>query len=350
MSWIEQHVTDVLSGIWRRKFTEPFSFTKAGSLIKSVQKWLSEFDDKCGYIKETHRNFFGHHRSTIVKAKYFYHFKDIINGLGPGDDDGVEVDYKVGERVIELFPFIHNSFSTIWKGVKDSGVIILPGRDAWVWFVMAKRFGVPAWDATKGEKVIPGVKGVLFDPRISRTVGTSLESMWKIWSEWGISADRCTSTLPWGIRASIAFHPKISEVFVFDTGFEGSVPRGMSEVLTDSSRTKFKWDLFSSRSVRNQLWPSLHEYRLLRKATCSRFPWRQRVIDLENFPKYWVSCELYQGDPLQAENDPKIVVRALAVTLLLCTLNKTFHRTQRPYGGDKVKENAPWWTKAESVQ
>jgi hypothetical protein len=298
MSWLRDHAASVLKELWSRKFQYGFTWDCPKSVSSGVIKWLTLFDEKGG---------------TKLCAEYC----KVIAGGGPGDDDGVEVsDLAVGADVKKMLPFIHSSFSSLWSWVKSGEVLILPGRDAWAWFVMAKRFGVPAWNVTRGEKIIPGVKGVLFDPAVSRGVVYDSMGMMEIFNNWGVDPkDR---------------HLKLK---IFDTGFSGTIPMRIKDLLY---YPHVEWLLFSHSSGDQQQFPSLHDSRR------SGGDWRHRVMNLENWPKYWVSGQVWCGEPLQAENKPLIVVRALAVTILLMTLDASFCRTQKSYGGDKVKSGV-WW-------
>lgn len=355
MSWIREHTKYVLEGLWRRHFSTPFVFKEEKTLVEGVRQWLKAFEVVVPKVKKSHMNSYS---CTLIwdetPSNFLYNFDAILSGMGPGDDDGEEIPLRVGEKVTKLYPFIHNSFASLWGRLKPGGLLILPGRDAWVWFVMAKKFGVPAWDASRGEKIIPGVKGVIFDPRISRSVASDAALMRTIYTEWGLYKDEYNQNV-----SSLVKH-----ILIFDTGFNGTVPRGMMDysMLTwelNTSRWSEKlpveWWLLSHADGDKQIFPSLHETRHIRK---KKHPsplgdWRRNVLDLENFPKHWVSCEkikkpesswAWKYDALQAENSHIIVVRALAVTLMLCTYKmETFYRTQRPYGGDKKKENVPWW-------
>ena len=77
--------------------------------------------------------------------------------------------------------------------------------------------------------------------------------------------------------------------------------------------------------------------------------------EIERWPKYHTSATIYCGEwerripaeVLQTENTPEEMIRALALTILLCQSRETFLRTQKEY--IVVKETQPWWERAESV-
>lgn len=302
MSWALEHVKWVVNSIWRRNHSENFTFTGKGNLHDLAEKWLEEVRKDLGKV---------------------------FNSYFPSEFD-------------LAFPVIHNSILSAWSQCK--GTLILPGRDVWPWYVMAKRMGIPTHhvgiDHPPREK-----RYVLFDPRISRNV-TKTHSFFSIVNSYGEGS--------W---------PRIESPFVFDTGFEGTIPKAIFKTLQISGSS-------ASRQMLQQ-----SEFLLLPSVMLSANSWcgipsvypnlkenRRLALTIELWPKYWTSGEsgdeyyskseggassfahgpLFEEYILQTENSIEEMVRALKLTLLLSTYNYSFKRRQRPKMKD-IRLPSPNW-------
>ncbi len=102
---------------------------------------------------------------------------------------------KLGNHVGIPGPLVLHSFvkATLRQLKKERKKLVLPGRDAWTWAVLAAKMGIDH----------------LYDPRVSRSIACHDVTMKQVLKEWSIK--------DW------------DDVILFDTGYAGTIPKAIAK-------------------------------------------------------------------------------------------------------------------------
>jgi hypothetical protein len=160
--------------------------------------------------------------------------------------DSHPVDTEPGYTKQDL---LHSIIKNSWKALKRRSwgkTVVLPGRDVWLWWVMAQRY--------------PGPE-VVFDPTISRNTAMDKELLKRRMLTWGVT--------DW---------PK---TIIYDTGFAGSIWRAMCKAIEQKPENVMLSTTLTERTKAG------------REISCQIFPnhkgSRNKALAIEYLPKYWRS-------------------------------------------------------------
>jgi hypothetical protein len=238
-------------------------YTEAGLVYSAVCSFFRDVPGPSTPGGSINRNSFREQALEILRECDAQHFLPNRSGIVPAGSN-----YKAED-------VIHSILKSSWRSLKEitqGKTIILPGRDVWPWEVLARRNNYPT----------------IYDPRISRILCSHKEVLRKICKEWDVD---------------------FGEVIIFDTGFAGSIPAAISDVVG----TKVRFLMLSSnrRDGWTQLFPNHRGS-------------RSKVLCIEYFPKYFKTGTVDNGQPVQYLSYPLDFVKTAAFTIWLW-----YHRSPR---------------------